>query len=59
MFKAPIFIQFVMGVLGGIGADLDNLVFMKNTADKLIAMDYRWSVLAAGAAQMLMATTAS
>ena len=59
LFKTPIFIQFVMGILGGIGADIDNLVFMKRTADKLFGEDYRWSVLAAGAAQMPLATTAS
>ena len=59
LFKAPIFIQFVMGILGGIGADIDNLVFMKKTADKLFGDDYRWSILAAGASQIPMATTAS
>ena len=45
LFKAPIFIQFVMGILGGIGADIDNLVFMKQTADKLFGDYYRWSIL--------------
>ena len=59
LFKAPVFIQFVMGILGGIGADIDNLVFMKKTADKLFGNDYRWSILAAGASQIPMATTAS
>jgi uncharacterized protein (DUF849 family) len=59
MFKAPIFLQFVTGILGGIGADIDNLVFMKKTADKLFGDSYRWSILAAGAAQIPMATTAS
>lgn len=59
LFKAPIFLQFVFGILGGIGADVENLVFMKKTADKLFGDSYRWSVLAAGAAQMPMATTAS
>ena len=59
LFKAPIFIQFVMGILGGIGADIENLVFMKNTADKLFGDSYRWSILAAGAAQIPMATTGS
>jgi len=59
LFKAPIFIQFVMGILGGIGADIDNLVFMKKTADKLFGDDYRWSVLAAGAAQIPLAVAAS
>lgn len=59
LFKAPIFLQFVMGILGGIGAEVDNLVFMKRTADRLFGDDYRWSVLGAGAAQMPLATTAS
>ena len=59
LFKAPIFIQFVMGILGGIGADLENLVFMKKTADKLFGNSYRWSILAAGAAQIPVATSAS
>jgi len=58
-FKAPIFIQFVMGILGGIGAEVENLVFMKRTADKLFGTDYRWSVLGAGAAQMPLASAAS
>lgn len=58
LFKAPIFLQFVMGILGGIGADVDNLVFMKRTADKLFGDDYQWSVLGAGSAQIPLATTA-
>jgi uncharacterized protein (DUF849 family) len=59
LFKAPIFIQFVMGILGGIGADIDNLVFMKKTADKLFGDAYRWSILSAGASQIPMASVAS
>ena len=59
LFKAPIFLQFVMGILGGIGPEVDNLIFMKRTADRLFGDDYRWSVLGAGAAQMPLATTAS
>lgn len=58
-FKAPIFLQFVLGILGGIGADIDNLVFLKRTADRLFGDQYRWSVLAAGAAQIPLAVTAS
>lgn len=52
MFKAPIFLQFVMGILGGITANIDNLVFMKQTADRLFGTDYQWSVIGAGAQQM-------
>ncbi len=59
LFKAPVFLQFVFGVLGGIGTDIDNLIFMKRTADRLFGDDYRWSVLGAGGAQMPLATTAS
>jgi uncharacterized protein (DUF849 family) len=59
LFKAPIFIQFIFGILGGIGPEVDNLVFMKRTADRLFGENYRWSVLGAGGAQMGLATTAS
>ncbi len=59
LFKAPIFIQFIFGILGGIGPEVDNLIFMKRTADRLFGNDYRWSVLGAGGAQMSLATTAS
>lgn len=58
-FEAPVFLQFIFGILGGIGPDVDNLIFMKRTADRLFGDDYRWSVLGAGAAQMPLATTAS
>ncbi len=48
----PLFIQFVLGILGGIGADTENLAFMKRTADKLFGDDYRFSILGAGRHQM-------
>jgi uncharacterized protein (DUF849 family) len=59
LFKAPIFIQFIFGILGGIGPEVDNLIFMKRTADRLFGNDYTWSVLGAGGAQMSLAVTAS
>ncbi|MEP2531441.1 3-keto-5-aminohexanoate cleavage protein [Shimia sp.] len=59
LFEAPVFIQFIFGILGGIGPEVDNLLFMKRTADRLFGDDYRWSVLGAGGAQMSLATTAS
>ncbi|HEY1720642.1 MAG TPA: 3-keto-5-aminohexanoate cleavage protein [Magnetospirillaceae bacterium] len=58
LFKPPVFLQLIFGILGGIGADLDNLMFMKRTADKLFGNAYRWSVLAAGRHQMNFATQA-
>jgi hypothetical protein len=57
-FKPPIFLQLIFGILGGIGADMENLLFMKRTADKLFGDDYQWSVLGAGRSQMPFATQA-
>ena len=59
LVKGPIFMQFVLGVLGGIGADPDNLVHMKRTADKLFGSDYLFSVLAAGRHQLPLTTVAA
>ncbi|MEJ2027938.1 MAG: 3-keto-5-aminohexanoate cleavage protein [Limibacillus sp.] len=55
----PYFIQFVFGVLGGIGADPENLSHMKRIADKLFGDEYAFSVLAAGRHQMPLATIAA
>ena len=33
--RPPIFLQFIFGILGGIGPEIDNLIFMKRTADRL------------------------
>jgi uncharacterized protein (DUF849 family) len=57
-FKPPIFLQLIFGILGGIGADMENLLFMKRTADKLFGDDYQWSVLGAGRFQIPFATQA-
>ena len=54
--KPPYFIQFVFGVLGGMAAEPDTLTHMKRTADRLFGSDYQFSVLAAGRAQVPMAT---
>ncbi len=52
--------QFVLGVLGGIGADPENLTHMKHIADKLFGADgYQWSVLGAGRHQMPLVTQAA
>lgn len=50
--KAPVFLQFVMGVLGGIDASPQSLMYMKETADRLLGATYQFSVLAAGRHQM-------
>jgi uncharacterized protein (DUF849 family) len=54
--KPPIFLQFVFGIMGGIGPELEHLHQMKNTADKLFGDDYVFSVLAAGRHQMNFVT---
>lgn len=54
--EPPFFVQMVFGILGGAGADLENLAHMKRIADKLLGDDYEWSVLAAGRHQMPFAT---
>jgi uncharacterized protein (DUF849 family) len=54
--QAPLYVQFVLGVLGGIGASPENLMVMKNTADRLLGDQYEFSVLGAGGAQMPLAT---
>lgn len=59
MVKPPFFIQSIFGILGGIGADLDNLLFARRTADRLFGDDYVWSVLAAGRHQMTFCTNAA
>lgn len=57
LVQPPIFIQFVMGTMGGIGAEVvDNLVFMKRTADRLLGDDVQWSVLGSGRHQLNMVT---
>ena len=57
--KPPFFIQLIFGILGGVGADPDNLTHMHNTAVKLFGDDFEWSVLAAGRHQMPFAIQAS
>jgi uncharacterized protein (DUF849 family) len=55
LVRPPLFIQFVLGVLGGIDASPESLLFMKQTADRLLGDAYRFSVLAAGRHQMRLA----
>ena len=56
LVKGPLFIQFVLGILGGIGADAENLLHMHRIASKLFGDDFRFSVLAAGRQQMPLIT---
>ena len=52
MVKPPFLIQSVFGIMGGIGSDPENVLLMKQTADRLFGKDYVWSLFAAGKQQM-------
>jgi len=55
--EKPVYLQFVMGILGGIPATVENLVYLVQTARQQIG-DFQWSVCAAGRAQFAMTTHA-
>jgi uncharacterized protein (DUF849 family) len=55
LVKAPLFIQSVFGLRGGIGPHPEDVMHMKRTADRLFGNQYQWSVLGAGRNQMYIA----
>ena len=58
LVKPPFFVQTIFGILGGIGADIENLMHMRRIANKLVGEEnYEWSILAAGKHQMSFVTT--
>ncbi|MDH3688804.1 MAG: 3-keto-5-aminohexanoate cleavage protein [Gammaproteobacteria bacterium] len=59
LIKPPLFIQTIFGILGGTGADIDNLVHMRHIALRLFGEDHEWSVLAAGRHQLPFCTQAA
>ncbi|MEG3152441.1 3-keto-5-aminohexanoate cleavage protein [Sphingomonas sp. ZT3P38] len=52
LIKPPFLIQGIFGILGGIGADLENFMMFKQTADRLFGDDYMLSCFAVGRPQM-------
>lgn len=57
LIEGPLFIQGILGILGGLGPDPENLVVLKSTADRLFGRGgYRFSVLGAGRHQMSLLT---
>lgn len=48
----PLFVHSIFGLLGGQGADTENLMHARRIADKLFGDQYHWSVMAAGRHQM-------
>jgi len=56
LIQPPMLVQTIFGILGGIGADGENVAHMKRIADKLFGDSYHWSILAAGRHQMPLIT---
>ena len=54
--KPPLFVQFVLGILGGTAAEPENLMMMKQVADRVLGDNYTFSVAAAGRQQLPMVT---
>ncbi len=52
LVQPPLFVQTIFGIMGGIGADPENVTHMKRIADKLFGDSYYWSILAGGRHQM-------
>ena len=52
LIQPPFLIQTIFGVMGGMGADVENVFAIKQTADRLFGSDYVWSMFAAGKQQM-------
>ena len=59
LVKAPLFVQSVFGILGGIGPHPEDVLHMKRTADRLFGDQYKWSVLGAGKNQLAIAAQAA
>lgn len=57
LLQSPVYVQFVLGIQGGLPATVDNLVFLRNTAEKQLT-DFHWSVAAAGRHQFPMIAAA-
>ncbi len=59
LLKTPVYLQFVLGILGGMAATMQNLIFLYDSACRQIGeKNFVWSVCAAGIHQMPMGTMA-
>ena len=56
--KKPVYLQFVLGILGGMQATVNNLVFLLNSTREIIGDEFVWSVCAAGRHQFKMCNLA-
>lgn len=58
LIKKPFLMQFVLGILGGIPASVDNLVFMHQMAKNMLGEEIEWSCAAAGRHQFPVVSAA-
>lgn len=56
LIQPPLFIQSIFGILGGVGADPENLMHARRIANKLFGKEYQWSILAPGRFQTSFVT---
>ena len=56
--KKPVYLQFVLGILGGMQPTVNNLVFLLNSAREILGDEFVWSVCAAGRHQFRMCNLA-
>jgi len=56
--KTPVYVQFVLGIMGALPPSVENLLFLLQTARRAFGNDFVWSVCAAGRYQMPMCTAA-
>ncbi|MAY62372.1 MAG: 3-keto-5-aminohexanoate cleavage protein [Rhizobiales bacterium] len=60
LVNAPLFIEFSLGIAGGLNSDPENLFLMRSTADRLFGrQNYEFSVMAAGRHQISLVTMAA
>lgn len=57
LIEPPFLVQSIFGILGGMGADPENLALVRTTADRLFGRaNYHWSILGAGRHQIPLLT---
>ncbi len=54
--RKPVYLQFVLGILGGIHASLESLMFLYHTARSAFGEHFEWSVCATGTNQLPLCT---
>lgn len=56
LLQKPVYVQFVLGIMGAMPASVENLMFLVQLARRTFGTDFIWSVCAAGRFQMPMCT---